>query len=59
VRSSQYDDKVEEVELLEANPMYASVRRKDGREQNVSLCDLALCPSGDQSENATLTNPGG
>ena len=28
VRSSKYDDVVEEVELLEANPMYANVRRK-------------------------------
>ena len=46
VRSSKYDDVVEEVELLEANPMYANVRRKDGREQNVSLCDLAPCLSG-------------
>jgi len=32
VRSTKYDDVVEEVELLEANPMYPIVRRKEGRE---------------------------
>ena len=32
VRSTKYDDVVEEVELLEAKPMYAIVRRKEGRE---------------------------
>jgi len=57
VRSSKYDDVVEEVELLEANPMYANVKRKDGREQNVSLCDLAPCPSEEQSDSATVPNP--
>jgi len=57
VRFSKYDDVVEEVELFEANPMYANVRRKDGREQNVSLCDLAPCPSGEQSDSATVPNP--
>jgi len=41
IHSNKYDDVVEEVKLLEANPMYANVRRKDGRELNVSLCDLA------------------
>ena len=43
-RSSKHDDVVEEVELLHANPMYANVRHKDGREQNLSLCDTAPCP---------------
>ena len=44
VRRSKHDDIVEEVDLLDANPMFAKVRHKDGREQNVSLCDLAPCP---------------
>jgi len=40
VRTSKHDDLAEEVELLEANPMYVSVRHKDGREHKVSLSDL-------------------
>ena len=44
MRSTKNDDLVEEVELLNVNPLYANVRRKDGREQNVSLGDLALRP---------------
>lgn len=45
VRSSKYDDLVEEAELLEANPQYAFIRRKDGSESTVSLRQLA--PKGD------------
>jgi len=59
VRSSKYDDVVEELELLEANPMYANVSRKDGRKQNVSLCDLAPCSSGEYSDDAIVPNPTG
>ena len=44
VRTSKNDDLSEEVELWEATPMYASVRHKDGWEQNVSLSDVAPCP---------------
>jgi len=44
VRTSKDDDLVEEVELLEANLMYARERHEDGREKNVSPSDLAPCP---------------
>jgi len=57
VCSRKYDDVAEEMQLLEANSMYVNVRHKDGRKQNVSLCDLAPCPRGDHSDNATLPNP--
>lgn len=45
VRNSKYEPLVEEVELLHANPDYATVRKKDGREVTVSLKHLA--PRGD------------
>lgn len=41
VRSSKYDPLVDEVELLEANPLYAYIRLNDGRESTVSLRQLA------------------
>ena len=41
VRQSKYDPLVEEVELLECNPQYASIRYKDGRESTVSIKQLA------------------
>ena len=44
VRQSKHDDLVSQVQLTEANPMYAYVRFPSGREANVSLCDLAPCP---------------
>ena len=44
VRTSKHDDLTEKVELLEANPLYASVRHTYGREHNVSLSDVAPCP---------------
>ena len=37
---SKYEPLVEEVDLLEANPMYAFIRNADGRESTVSLRDL-------------------
>ena len=40
-RSSKYDPLVEEVDLLECNPTYARVRLQDGREDTVSLRNLA------------------
>ena len=45
VRSSKHDDLVRKVDLVEANPMYAKIRYPDGRESNVSLKDLARCPT--------------
>lgn len=41
LRHSKYEDPVEEVELLEANPQYALIRKKDGVESTVSLRQLA------------------
>ena len=41
VRASKYDDLVEEVDLLHANPEYAWIKRKDGTESTVSLRQLA------------------
>ena len=51
VRTGKHDDVIRKVELVEANPMYARIRYSDGRESNVSLKDLARCPSlSDSSE---------
>jgi len=47
VRTSKYSPLVEEVDLIEANPEYALIRRPDGRESTVSLKHLA--PKGDDS----------
>lgn len=55
VRLSKYDPLVEEVTVVEANPQYALIRHKDGRENTVSLKHLA--PRGDinlLAENETL-----
>ena len=43
------DPLVEEVELLEANPSYAHIRFKDGREDTVAIGDLARYPRDVQS----------
>ena len=57
VRSSKQDDLVEEVELTHANPTYAHIRYKDGRESSVSLTDLAPCPRDTlNAENTTVGN---
>ena len=53
VRRSKYDPLVDEVELIDCNPMYAHVRLQDGRETTVSLHQLA--PVGDLSNHS---NPG-
>jgi len=42
--SGKHDDLMEELHLVEANSLYASVRHKDGRKQSVSLNYLASCP---------------
>ena len=44
VRTSKNDPLVDEVEVTSANPSYAHVKYKDGRESTVSLRDLAPCP---------------
>ena len=48
---------MEEVELTHANPTYAHIRYKDGRESTVSLTDLAPYPRDTfNAENATVGN---
>jgi hypothetical protein len=44
-RVSKYDPLVQEVDLIEANPDYAYVKLRDGRETTVSTSHLA--PRGD------------
>ena len=48
-RSSKYDPMVEEVELLECNPHYAYVRLPSGREETVSIRQLAPIHRSDTS----------
>ena len=55
VRRSKYDPWCDEVELIEANPCYAKIRHRSGREQTVSLRDLAPLPS----KELTLTESDG
>ena len=45
LRSHKNDDLMEKVQLLDANPTFASIRYPDGRESNVSVSDLAPCPN--------------
>ena len=51
VRASKYEPHVDEVELIDANPDYATIRHPSGRESNVSLRDLAPLPSCDGKAN--------
>ena len=54
VRSTKYEPSVEPVELIEANPHYAHVRLPNGREDTVSIRDLA--PMGSAVEDVDLQN---
>ena len=45
VRKSKYDDWVEECEILHFTPTYAQIRTQSGKEQTVSLRDLAPLPT--------------
>ena len=45
VRNRKTDPLVDPVELLQANPEFAYIRHQDGREDTVSLRDLAPAPS--------------
>ena len=45
-RNNKHEPLVDEVELLEANPQYAHIRKSDGREATVSLKHLAPKDSG-------------
>lgn len=57
VRSSKYDPLMDEVELLECNPQYAYVRLPDGREEMVSLRQLAPMPPETQSVDTSSNSP--
>ena len=46
VRANKNEPLVDQVELLDVNPTYASIRHQDGRESTVSLHDLAPYPEG-------------
>ena len=52
---SKYEPKVNDAELIEANPNYARVRYPDGKESSVSLRDLA--PPGDGGNTVELCPP--
>ena len=54
VKSSKFDDDVEEVELLHVNPQYAHVRTQNGTETTVSPRHLA--PTGSHYDANTNTN---
>ena len=49
VRRSKYEPLVDKVELIESNPNYAHIRYPNGREDTVSLRDLA--PIGNTNES--------
>ena len=55
VRQSKYDDICEEVDLIDVTPTYARVRLPTGREQTVSLRDLARLPEEHQSTMPTTS----
>ena len=57
VRKSKYDDLCEEVEIMSVNPSYAQVRLQSGREQTVSLRDLAPLPPVQSEISDTLSVP--
>ena len=54
VRASKYDPLVDEVDLLDANPHYAHVRLRNGRETTVSLRQLA--PVGETNDLPDINN---
>ena len=58
VRHNKYEPEVDEVDLVEANPNYATVRFPSGRESNVSLGHLAPCPTSEAPpENNESSQP--
>ena len=59
VRHSKYEPLVETVELLEANPNYAYVRFPNGREDTVSIQDLAPSgrPTGEDGMDGRIEDP--
>ena len=58
-RASKYDPNVEEVEIIDCNPQYAHVRMPDGREDTVSLKQLAPGVNSDtlETNNSSTHEP--
>ena len=50
------DPEAEEADLIEANPTYAHVRFRNGRETTVSIRDTALCVASDVANSETVRN---
>ena len=48
------DPIVQEVELIHANPTYAHIKHKDGRETTASLKDLAPCPRPSSTKESSV-----
>ncbi len=53
-RQSKYDDICEEVELVNVTPTYAQIKLASGREQTVSLRDLAPLPQPERSDQSAV-----
>ena len=47
---------MEQVELVDVNPLYANARHPDGRESTVAVRDLAPCPD-TQNQNQNVAVP--
>ena len=54
VQAHKNDDLVEKVQLMEANPTFASIRFADGRKSIVSVGDLSPCPHPPAAEERQL-----
>jgi len=54
VRTSKFDPVVDEVDLIDANPIYVHIRHNDSGESTMSLRDIASCPpfNNDDGENS-------
>ena len=50
----KYDPLVEDAELLNANPTYATVRLQSGREVDVNLRDIAPLPDTDVTQGTSI-----
>ena len=55
VRQSKYDDWVEECDIIHVTPSYAQIRTEAGKEQTVSLRDLAPLPAQDNIIHGDIT----
>ena len=51
---NENNPRVEEADLIEANPAYAHVRFRNNRETTVSIRDIAPCVSSDDANNETV-----